>query len=48
MRAKQKILVVDDSDMALELAKIRLEEVGFTGMHDRSDIALRELAPANR
>lgn len=29
MRVKQKILVVDDSDIALELAKLRLEEVGF-------------------
>jgi DNA-binding response OmpR family regulator len=29
MRARQKILVVDDSDIALELARIRLEEAGF-------------------
>ena len=29
MRARQKILVVDDSDIALELAKLRLEEAGF-------------------
>ena len=29
MPARPKILVVDDSDIALELAKIRLEEAGF-------------------
>jgi len=29
MRARPKILVVDDSDIALELAKLRLEEAGF-------------------
>jgi CheY-like chemotaxis protein len=29
MRVRQKILVVDDSDIALELARIRLEEAGF-------------------
>ena len=29
MRLRPKILVVDDSDIALEVAKIRLEEAGF-------------------
>ena len=29
MRAKPKVLVVDDSEIALEMARIRLEEAGF-------------------
>ncbi len=37
-----------DLSTARARAYKRLEEVGFTGMQYRSDIALRELAPANR